>query len=518
MPLSVHDILEVLSDYKITVLAGARGLTTRFVQTCVVIDVPDAHLWVHGGELLITAGYLFSKNPLNLLPLIEGSALAGGAALGIKVGRFLGDLPKQVIELADKLDFPLLDIPPQVNHGDLITHVLAAIVNQRFRILSQSSTIQDYFLEQVVRGNPLENILDGFESYTNCPVQLIQDGVDLPNNSKGMKEVDFENDLSSRIDSLTLAGRHVGSLRFLVGREPSDEMAKVALANAKTALMILIQQNFALRDAERRHSEGILQDLLFRRGLPGQDQLALVKMIGWVHEGYALAALIKISEHSLLNTKKNLDVQQICRSCAYKVMARIKNTLVTELAGTAVFILPVFESSNTAAKLFQIIDSIRMEVEKEYDVQLIASLGSVKQNISKVSESYVEARETLDVVERMQKFKKIASWDDIDLERILVLIQGTDAGHKLVQKCLGPLILEDKKHESRVSGLVRTLDVYADKNWSMKEAAIELSIHYNTLKYRLQKIMNLIDLDLQNRQARIEISIALSLYNIDNES
>jgi len=516
LPLSVNEILDVLSEYKITVLAGARGLSTRFVQTCVVIDVPDAHLWVHGGEFLITAGYLFSKNPLSLLPLIEGSALAGGAALGIKVGRFLGDLPKQVIDLADKLDFPLLDIPPQVNHGDLITQVLAAIVNQRFRILSQSSTIQDFFLEQVVRGNPLENILDGFESFTNCPIRLIQDGVDTPNNSKGMKEADIENELSTRIDSLTLAGRHVGRLQFLSGREPADELAKVALANAKTALMILIQQNLALRDAERKHSESLLQDLLFRRGLPGQDQIALAKMIGWAHEGLALSALIKIPERSLRNTKEVFNVQQICRSCAFKVMALIKNALYTELGGTAVFILPVFEEPDGTEKLFHLIDSIRTEVEKENNIPLIASLGSPKQNISKVSESYVEARETLDVVECTQKFKKIARWDDIDLERILVLIHGTDAGRKLGQKCLGPLILEDKKHDTKTSGLVKTLDIYADKNWSMKETAIELSIHYNTLKYRLKKIMSLINLDLQDRQSRVEISIALSLLNIDN--
>lgn len=517
MPLSVDEILDVLREYKITVLAGARGLSTRFVQTCVVIDVPDAHLWVHGGEFLITSGYLFSKNPLNLLSLVEGSALAGGAALGIKVGRFLGDLPKQVIELADKLDFPLLDIPPQINHGDIMTKVLAAIVNQRFRILSQSSTIQDFFLEQVVRGNPLENILDGFESFTNCPIQLIQDGVDVPNNSKGMKEANLENELSTRVDSLTLAGRHVGSLHFLSGREPSDELAKVSLANAKTAIIILIQQNFALRDAERRHSEGLLQDLLFRRGLPGQDQMALAKMIGWAHEGLALSALIKIPERSLRNTKEIYDIPQICLSCAHKVLARIKNALYTELSGTAVFILPVFEGPDDVGKLLHLIDSIRMEVEMEFNITLIAGLGSAKQNISKVSESYVEARETLEIVERTQKFKRVASWEDIDLERILVLIHGTDAGRKLVQKCLGPLILEDKKHDTKISGLVKTLDIYADKNWSMKEAAAELSIHYNTLKYRLQKIMSLIDLNLQDRQTRVEISIALALFNIDNQ-
>lgn len=515
MPLSVEGILEILKDYGVSVLAGSRGLKTRHVQTCVVIDVPDAHLWVRGGEFLITAGYLFSKNPLNLLSLVEGAALAGAAALGIKVGRFLGDLPKEVIELADKLDFPLIDIPPQVNHGDLITHILAAIVNQRFRILSQSSTIQDFFLEQIVQGSPIENILDGFEEFTGCPIQLIQDGSDTPCGSKGIKIPDLEDRLSPRVDSLTLAGQHVGSLHFLAGREPLDDVAKIALANVKTVIMILIQQNLALRDAERRHSEVLLQDILFKRGLPAQDQIALAQMIGWSHKGRALVALIKIPERYFKNENINQDLQRLRRSCAHKMLTRINDSLYTEAAGMAAFVLPAADPPGNETELCRVVEAVRAEVESELGVALVAALGSSKQDISKAGESYVEARETLDIIERSARSKKTARWDEIDLERIMILIHGTDAGRKLVKKCLGPLAAEDKKYSSKSSGLVKTLDVYANHNWSMKEAASELTIHYNTLKYRLQKITDLLNLDLQDRQTRIEISLALELERID---
>jgi purine catabolism regulator len=511
-------MLNIIKEYNITGIAGTKGLSTRFIKTCVVIDVPDAHLWVHGGEFLITSGYLFYKNPLELLELIEGSALAGAAALGIKIGRFIGDLPKQVIELADKLDFPLLNIPPQVNHSDLITQVLSVVVNARFKVLSQSSTIQDFFINQVVSGSPIENILDGYERFTNCPIQLLQDGSDVPVNSQGMKKIKDENSISPQVDTLTFAGKHVGTLRYLNQREPSDELAKVALVNAKTALMILIQQNLALHDAEKRHSEDLLRDLLFRRGMPIQDQIALSSLIGWAHEGQALAALIKIPEQFLHNRSRAYDLDSFSRICANTVKIRIKNALFTELSGTAVFVLPVENETADEYQLYTLMDSIRKEIEGKESLPLIVALGSIKESLVKVSESYVEARETLEILERSHSFRKTARWDEMDLERILILIHGTDAGRNLIQKCLGPLLHEDKTHISKSSGLVDTLDAYAENNWSMKETAEKLSIHYNTLKYRLQKITLLTGLDIQDSQTRIEMSIALALLKMNNKT
>jgi sugar diacid utilization regulator len=52
----------------------------------------------------------------------------------------------------------------------------------------------------------------------------------------------------------------------------------------------------------------------------------------------------------------------------------------------------------------------------------------------------------------------------------------------------------------------------------MKETAEKLSIHYNTLKYRLQKITLLTGLDIQDSQTRIEMSIALALLKMNNKT
>ncbi len=533
MSLSVRDILNLDKEYRFSVIAGARGLDTRQVSTCVVVDVPDAQSWIRGGEFLISAGYIFTRNPLALLSLIEGAALAGAAALGIKVGRFLGDLPREVIELADRLDFPLIDIPAHINHGDIINKVLAAIVNQRFRILSQSSGIQDFFLDQVVRGAPFEAILDGFERFTGCPVRLVQEETQSVASSRGLREGSFADIaqgtgpgeggplvdiaasgpplLSARVDALTLAGRHLGDLYYAEGREPEDELAKAALSSVKTALMILLQQGLAITEAKRRRGDDLLQDLLFRRGISPQDQAAVASMLGWRHEGRALIAVMKAA------SGQGAELAGVAAICARVLSARVVGALFTEVAGAAVFVLPVPEGCEADRGLRDEVRQALREVERQTGIGMVAALGSPRPGLALVGESYHEARETLELLERLARFGETARWDDMDLERILIIAHGTDAGRRLVQRRLSPLVNADRRHPGKATGLLRTLKVFAEHHWSVKETSVALSVHYNTMKYRIQHITSLLDLDFDDYQSRFEVALALRLYQIDNK-
>lgn len=519
LTLSVEEILKIGKLSSVSVLAGARGLSTRFVKTCVVIDVPDAHLWVRGGELLISSGYLFAKNPLELLPLVEGCAMQGAAALGIKVGRFLGELPREVLTLADRLEFPLLNIPPQVNHSDIVNPVLSAIVNRQFELLRHSSEIRDFFLDRVVNGGQIEEILDGFESFSGCPVRLIQDEAERSFESRGIKAGQAQDLISERSEPLVLGGRKVGTFFFLAGREPMGELAKVALAHAKTAVIILLQQDIALWEAERRHGEEFLQDLLFRRGAQTQDLAGRARLIGWKHEGPLAVALVKAPGQFARDGRalEAADIQRVCRSCARLARARIRGSLSTDVGGLSALILPVEENPEGYRGVQLAVEAIRSELERFLSISVIAALGAAKPALVNVGESYSEARETLDILERTRRVGCTVSWEDLRLDRVLVLLRDTEAGHDLVRKCLGALLEADAKSRGKSANLVRTLDVLVRCNWHLNEAADTLSIHYNTLKNRLDSIARLLDVNLEDSHARMEVALALALHKMDNQ-
>ena len=68
---------------------------------------------------------------------------------------------------------------------------------------------------------------------------------------------------------------------------------------------------------------------------------------------------------------------------------------------------------------------------------------------------------------------------------------------------------------SIVSEYMETLEILTKNGWNQKASAKELHIHYNTLRYRLQKISQICNYDIENPETRVELSVALKLYNIN---
>jgi sugar diacid utilization regulator len=74
---------------------------------------------------------------------------------------------------------------------------------------------------------------------------------------------------------------------------------------------------------------------------------------------------------------------------------------------------------------------------------------------------------------------------------------------------LGPLLEYDKQHHS---SLLLTLARYFDSGCNYDEAAAMLSVHRNTLKYRVKRIGELLGRDPQDGEARLDLHLAIKIW------
>ena len=100
MSLTVNQILHTEGFEEFRVICGNCGIN-REVSCVSVMDAPDIYNWLQGGEILLTSGYILKDNMDYLLELIEKIAQKGAAALFIKLGRFIDDIPEKVKKRAD---------------------------------------------------------------------------------------------------------------------------------------------------------------------------------------------------------------------------------------------------------------------------------------------------------------------------------------------------------------------------------------------------------------------------------
>ncbi|XJZ28883.1 PucR family transcriptional regulator [Bacillota bacterium Lsc_1132] len=106
--------------------------------------------------------------------------------------------------------------------------------------------------------------------------------------------------------------------------------------------------------------------------------------------------------------------------------------------------------------------------------------------------SLQEATKCLQFIRSYKQKNAVIHYQDLGVQRLL-LQNSEEELMDYIYEILGP-IMEYDYH--RKGDLLVTLLAYLQNNQNIKEAAESISIHFNTLTYRLKKIEQLLGLDL----------------------
>lgn len=111
MPTSFRDVLHMECLAQARVVAGEDGMDNE-VRWITVGEEPDLPDWVFGGELICTT--LFAVKPEHYADYVKGLSAGGVAGMLIKPERFLGTIPESILGAADRVSFPLAEVPTNV--------------------------------------------------------------------------------------------------------------------------------------------------------------------------------------------------------------------------------------------------------------------------------------------------------------------------------------------------------------------------------------------------------------------
>src|SRR3954447_733796 len=126
------------------VVAGAAGLD-RLVSQVNMMEVPDILPWVKPNQLLLPPTSPLRDTPAALGALVPGLAERGLAALAVKPARYIDAIPPVMIEAAERLGFPLIELPSDASFDEVVNVVLGSILNAQAVRLQRSAEIHDRF-------------------------------------------------------------------------------------------------------------------------------------------------------------------------------------------------------------------------------------------------------------------------------------------------------------------------------------------------------------------------------------
>src|SRR6187399_380276 len=136
-PVTVADVLRLPMFSDVVVVAGRSGLD-RLVARANIMEVPDILPWVKPDELLLTTGYPLRDVPQGLASLVGALDEAGVSALGVKLRRYLQELPADMLSEADRRGFPVLLLPDGIAFDDLLSAVMGVVLNRQSTVLERS--------------------------------------------------------------------------------------------------------------------------------------------------------------------------------------------------------------------------------------------------------------------------------------------------------------------------------------------------------------------------------------------
>ena len=179
---------------------------------------------------------------------------------------------------------------------------------------------------------------------------------------------------------------------------------------------------------------------------------------------------------------------------------------VGQYADRAVLFFPLDEPQQTQ-RLKQMVSMLQTTLAQiAPDGEITVGVGRPTMGLRALRESFREADRALSLPGKLSIEAPVAFFGDLSLYELLLGVSDPKMLTNFCEHWLAPLTRYDEQHHT---DLLPTLDAYFANNGNMARTAHVLNIHRNTLVYRLGRITEILQLDMDDSDVRLNLHLAL---------
>jgi PucR family transcriptional regulator, purine catabolism regulatory protein len=507
--LTVRDMVDGTG---VRVVAGAAGLD-RPVRWVHISELADPTPWLSGGELLLTTGMNIDDGGAEYIDCLARHGLAG-LGVGTAVGG-LEVVPEEMAAEAERLGFPLFEVPYETPFIALTEKAFTEIVNEQAAMLQRAIAAHER-LERIVLGEhglegivaALAKLVDGGAAIFDARgVQLARRGLDdatvegtaaeLRRRGGGRGFTPTPRAIALPVPRTgTGETEQAGAQAWLLAartEEPLRELDRLICHHAVTVVALELLRRRVADDTERRLAGDVLASLLSGE-LEGSELRRRLQPFGL--EDRVSALVLSPPRH--LKDAAEAALAHAARVEAGGGLAAGNGTLSCAL-------LPVGGGDDDT--FFALAERIRTTVSAEVGVELPAGAGRAVP-AGEVRRGFHEARWALEAIalEANGHGRRLATYRDLGSFQLLLSLQDNDALRLFCDSILSPI----ETGEGAYGGeLMRSLEVFIECNGQWERAAKQLFCHRHTLRYRIRRIEELTGRSLDSARDRIDFWLAL---------
>lgn len=553
--LSVGEVLGVSTLAGARLIGGRAGLD-RIVQRLNVMEVPDILAWVKPHELLLTTGYPLRNTPQSLGNLVADLDERGLAALAIKLGRYLDDLPPEMIEQADRRGFPLILLPNDVGFDDILNQVLTDILNRQAAILARTEEVHRALVQIVLGGGGLQEVVDEVATLLDVAV-IAMDGERRVLAGAGPDEhLQAMQSTTANVSASPAAVSHTAAPRALddpmgpggdhlvvpvvaggfdhgriVAYSPSGTLRETdvgILERAATVAALVITKQQAVAAVESKYRADFLRDILAGRAGDDDRVIAHCAGFGWDLDRPVAVLVAELDGVAAGRTgggraadppgrargaDERMIQERLATAWSTVVRRRDRQGAVASFAHEVVAVIGAAPHGEEQPDLSALVKEATAVFAEPLALRRTFSTG-ISRTVSspaELPEAYEQAVKAVRVGRQLHGTGALAHFDQLGVYRLLSLVSDPAELHVFVRETLGELAGDD---EPESVDLRRTLQVLLETNLNVAETARRLHFHYNTLRYRIGKLERMLGPFTEDAHLRLNLTLALHVLRM----
>lgn len=530
MPNTVSKILLLDSFEDARLIAGKTG-TERVVSGAALMEVPDIFPYLKKDVLLLTTLFPIANDEKRLAEFIAKLADCGIAGVCIKPHRYVDAIPPYMIDQANELGFPIVELPESANLSTMANEVLTLSLNENIAQMQYRTTVHQTLMELLLKDSSLNDLARSLAMLVQEDAFILDKDLTClaAANAAGtsihakLALAQSETEDIRKNKGLLLTNKHLcpivaGKRRFgyiYTRSKPAriDEGFDMAIGQAS----MLLASHFLKADAVAKNQKNF-RDVFIRDLLSGSitSPLEVEKKTSAFSMSLAFpqpVACIKAFSESDSATSAFYDgvinselIDVTYAQFSNRVVGPIYRIYVNDM----VVMLGCNDHPSKLAEYFKEIlgDLEALVPEAEGDILIGVGISDASQNALSLSTAYDQAVSTLETGTVLNKQSFVDTYDSRRIFFIIEHVKDPRVLERFVRDKIGALIDHDAEKGTQ---LMETLGMLIAGNLNYRQVAESSFVHYNTIRYRAAKIEQL-GVSLKHGRDFAEIVVAYDCW------
>lgn len=361
------------------------------------------------------------------------------------------------------------------------------ITNPSYRILASASFEENLLLDKYIQLSPL-----GIESYYKISI------------FEAKNECGFV---------FPILNNHV-TLGFLVFFLEEDEQDRAtSIANIATTVCALeVSRKNQMLSSERQYKEAFIFDLLYGNIDSNEDIITRGEIWGWKLYLPHVVIVFELDEYEqyspdpqLVITLSDIIKTEISKLQEAPIIFKKKGEV------TVILTADIIKPTERKAYIELLVKKVLALAENMLRPRIIrVGSGRTYANANELFRSYQEAKVAMELGRIMNIRLKTPFFRDMGVARILYNHDQQELA-EFYKDALGELVRYDAEQNT---DLVKTLETFLLNRCDLKLAADAIFLHPNTLRYRLKRIEEILEVDLNDFDTKLDLNIAFKIKHL----